>query len=195
VKELYREELEQLLAPRFPESAWYGQRPTFFSVIAPEDGAATGELFETSETAPDLAGAALSYPLYFLVVASRERASLEALPGALSVLADRDDWVHKDYEKVMRWLEETVPRANALAEQVALRDRSLAALQEEVRATRQELALLRESLGKRDADLASLKANLVVCELRIHEKTREIDRRRGWRWWLKLPFVRLGLLK
>ena len=63
VKELYREELGALVGERFPETAWYGQRPSFFSVIAPEDGnsSASADLFETSESqAPDGA-AALSW--------------------------------------------------------------------------------------------------------------------------------------
>jgi hypothetical protein len=29
--------------------------------------------------------------------------------------------------------------------------------------------------------------------LREHE--REIERRRGWKWWLRLPLVRLGILR
>jgi hypothetical protein len=48
VKELYRDELKRLVAARFPEIAWYGQRPSFYSVIAPESPAgatpAAGEI-------------------------------------------------------------------------------------------------------------------------------------------------------
>ena len=29
----------------------------------------------------------------------------------------------------------------------------------------------------------------------LAESLRELNRGRGWRWWLKRPFVRLGLLK
>jgi SAM-dependent methyltransferase len=195
VKELYRDELSALLAARFPEMIWYGQRPSFFSVIAPEGGSIAGELFETSEAVPDRAARALTSPLYFVVAASRIRSRLEAIPPVLSVLSDSDEWVHHDYEKVMGELQIAVPRGRQLEEQVAQRERSIASLQEEVRAAQRERALLEETLGKRDADLASMEASLVVCELHINEKVREIDRRRGWRWWLKLPFIRLGLLK
>lgn len=195
VKELYREELSALLAARFPEMAWYGQRPSFFSVIAPEDGSIAGELFETSEAAPDRAARSLASPLYFLVAASRTRERLEAIPPVLSVLSDSDEWVHHDYEKVMGELQIAVPRGRDLEQQIAQRELSIASLQEEIRAARRERVLLEETLGRRDAELSSMEASLVVCELHINEKTREIDRRRGWRWWMKLPFIRLGLLK
>src|SRR6185312_3603379 len=53
VRELYRDELQSLVSARFPALEWYGQRPTFFSVIAPESAAATtGELREVSEQDP-----------------------------------------------------------------------------------------------------------------------------------------------
>jgi SAM-dependent methyltransferase len=150
VKELYRDELAQLVAARFPQSRWFGQRPTFFSVIAPERAAVAGELFETSETAPAEFAPTLSSPLYFLVAASRNPASLAAVAPALSVLADRDDWVYRDYAKVMQELRIHVARGDELERQMAERDRTIAQLQDEAR---------------------------------------------GWRWWLRLPLVRLGLLK
>jgi len=143
VKELYRDELAALLAARFPECAWYGQRPTFYSVIAPESGEARAQLAEVEESSPGEARAALSRPLYFLVVASRDRAALEATVPALSVLADRGDWVYRDYENTYRKLR---------------------------------------------------RAEIRVEELE-RDGSRGIQRRRGWRWWLRRPLERLGWLK
>jgi len=40
VKELYRDELAALVSAKFPALQWYGQRPSFFSVIAPEGAGA-----------------------------------------------------------------------------------------------------------------------------------------------------------
>ena len=71
VKELYREELEALVAARFPAIAWCGQKPTFFSVIAPERARGAGALAEVEEAHPSEAMDRLSEPLYFLLVASR----------------------------------------------------------------------------------------------------------------------------
>ena len=116
VKELYREELAALVARRFAHCDWYGQRPTFFSLIAPEGAEQpAGQLIEIDEAHPESASTHLENPLYFVLVASRERPALAAVAPVLSVLADRTDWVHRDYEKVMRDLEGTAERARRIA--------------------------------------------------------------------------------
>jgi hypothetical protein len=145
---MYRDELMRMVESRFSQAQWYGQRPTFFSVIAPElpPRGSQGQLIETDEFTPSEFQPGLAAPLYFLVAASRSRAALETVPAALSVLSDRDDWMYQDYGKVIRELRASVERGAAMEKQLA-------------------------------------------------EKTHELLQRRGWRWWLKLPFVRLGLLK
>jgi len=161
VRELYRAELEALVAGRFPHCRWYGQRPTFYSVIAPESTeAARGQLVEVDESHAGEAGARLSRPLYFLLVASRDPAALAGVAPVVSVLADRDDWVYRDYEKVYRGFVDASQRAQALQRELAQRD-----------------------------------AQLLARGLQLSECNREVTRRRGWRWWLRLPLVRLGVLK
>ena len=129
VKELYREELAKLVEERFPFVAWYGQRATFFSVIAPESSAsATGQLVEVAEENGAQAVPRLGSPMYFLLVAGRQPDAIAA-PPTLSVLADRGDWVHKDYEKVMGYLNAEAARAKALEAEIAARDARLAELQ------------------------------------------------------------------
>jgi len=126
VKELYREELAKLIAARFPAMAWFGQRPTFYSVIAPEGAnEAAGELFEVVQANPAEAARSLSSPLYYLLVASRSREAVNALPPAVSVLADRDDWMYSDYAKVIREL-------RAAAHRVVELDAALATKQLEI---------------------------------------------------------------
>jgi hypothetical protein len=103
VKELYREELAELVRRRFPHATWYGQKPTFYSVIAPENAPSpAGELLEVSEKVPDQGGSHLTSPLYFIIVASRTREGLAAAAPALSVLADQDDWAYNDWFNVTR---------------------------------------------------------------------------------------------
>ena len=119
VKELYREELQALLARRFPHLGWYGQKPTFFSVIVPEGAAAEGRLVEVEETDPSQARTTLDAPLYYIVTASREPATLAALSPPLHVLSDRGDWVHKDYEKVFRMMEYSSKRCDELEADLA----------------------------------------------------------------------------
>lgn len=103
VKELYRDELAALVKKRFAHAAWYGHKPSFYSVIAPEAATpAAGEVIEVKEAAPDTGAAALASPLYFIVVASRDAAALQALAPAVSVMADQGDWAYNDWFKVTR---------------------------------------------------------------------------------------------
>jgi hypothetical protein len=88
---------------RFPHATWYGQKPTFYSVIAPEGVAASaGELVEVSEKVPDRGTPHLASPVYFIVVASRSREALEARQPTVSVFADHDDWAYNDWYSVTR---------------------------------------------------------------------------------------------
>ena len=102
VKELYRAELDALVRRRFPHATWYGQKPSFFSVIAPEGVAAAGELIEVTEKAPDQGTAQMAAPLYFILVAGRDRAAIEAVTPVVSVFADYDDWAYNDWFRVTR---------------------------------------------------------------------------------------------
>ena len=172
VRELYRDELRELVAKRFAHASWYGQRPTFFSVIAPEAGPPPrGHLLEVSESQPAEGSDALQAPLYFVLVASRDAAAIAALPPALSVLADRDDWVHKDYEKVMRWLEMVVKERDQLRNAVSLQEAAIGA---------------QRALSEAQEAAHAAQVRLLEADNARHS---------GWRWWLKLPLVRLGLLK
>ncbi|MBL0143147.1 MAG: class I SAM-dependent methyltransferase [Betaproteobacteria bacterium] len=184
VKELYREELEALVARRFAHARWYGQRPSFFSVIAPEPHAETGHLAEVSEANPAEGTTALGEPLYFIVAASRSVATLGMIPATLSVLSDREDWVHRDYEKVMRDLEATAARAQALEKQVA---QAALAHGEAVKSRDEALA----RAGGLDSRLAQAERTVSEQSRTIDERNREVARRGGWRWWLRLPYERL----
>jgi hypothetical protein len=204
VKELYRDELARLLASHFPETAWYGQRPSFFSVIAPEGGRTrAGELVEVSEADPAEAASQLAHPLYFLVAASRARARLEELPPAVSVLSDRDDWVHRDYEKVMRDLGGAAAEREHAVGLVAERDKVIGFMQSDVAEWKRLKAVADATLAQARADharelervAAERDALLRARDATIAAKDHEITRRGGLRWWLKLPLYRFGILK
>ena len=201
VKELYREELEALLAGRFPVAEWYGQRPTFFSLIAPEfssselrpgRGRVEAQLVEVSESAPDQASPRLSHPLYFLACASRSREALDALAPALSVLADRDDWVHQDYEKIMGYLENSAAHSRVLEQRLEGHSREMARVAKQAADLGTAVSLQETALA---AQKALMEASAAAHASELAAKDAELLRRRGWRWWLKLPFIRLGLLK
>jgi hypothetical protein len=165
-------------------------------VIAPEaEGAASAHVVEVDEERPGAATHRLAHPLYFVLVASREHASLEATAAALSVLADRDDWVYRDYEKAYRDMRAQAGRAEALQREAEALGAQDVALREELREARALQSALEGALDQRSVALAAREAELLARDLQISEKNREIDRRRGWRWWLKLPLIRLGFLK
>lgn len=196
VRELYREELEALVRERLPLSTWFAQRPSFFSVIAPEKPAgAHAQLVEVEEATPQDAREALSRPLYFIVAASRSREALDAVVPALSVLSDRDDWVHHDYEKVMRMLETAGGQLEALKAEVGHRDADISKLAEEIRSAQGAVAQASEGLRAEQAARIAREGEIAARDVALAEKQRELDARRGWRWWLKLPLVRLGLMR
>jgi len=196
VKELYRDELAALIARRFAATAWYGQRPSFFSLIAPEGSASPqAQLVEVSESNPSEPRADPASPLYFIVVASAARASLDALPATVSVLADRDDWVRRDYEHVMKDVEAHQARKLLLEGLVEERDRQLAAMAaasaEEARVLQAEIHARGRVMAAREADIATLHDEIRARDAAIAERESEIVRRQGWRWWLRLPWLRL----
>jgi hypothetical protein len=184
VKELYRDELEALVARRFKYARWYGQRPSFFSVIAPEPHAETGHLAEVRESSPADACSALGEPLYFLVAASRTIGTLGMLPATLSVLSDKDDWVHRDYEKVMRNLE----AAGAQLEEMAGHVEAMTKAHDEAVKSRDDALAW---AGELESRRAHLERTVSEQSRGLAEQGREIERRASLRWWLTLPFRRL----
>ena len=131
VKELYREELAALLARRFPATMWFDQKPNFFSVIAPEGLATAGAVAEVEEGDPIDASPHFANPVYFIVAASRDASALAAVPAALHVFSDRGEWVRRDYEKVMGWMQQAVADRERLQRELEERDRTIAALRRE----------------------------------------------------------------
>ena len=97
VKELYRPELEALLAPRFAHARWLAQRNAFVSLIAPEKSdSSAGEALTVSQTASDRSVAALP-ALYEWVVAGNDAAGIAALPLRVSAFTDAEEWAYNDY--------------------------------------------------------------------------------------------------
>ena len=176
VRELYRDELAALVAPRFAHAAWYGQRPSFYSVVWPEQGAARGEIFEVGEAAADTPSPGHARPLYFIVVASDAAETLAGVVPMVSVLADRDEWIYRDYEKVTRSLDAAHRRGNALADELRESERRHA-----------------EALRQRDLLQASAEAETARLATALARQQQETARRSSLRWWLGLPLRRLWL--
>jgi len=128
-------------------------------------------------------------------VASRDAGALQALPPMVSVLADRGDWVHRDYEKVMKDVEALSVRGRSLETDLQAREHSIATLKEEVLSLQHAHEELRDALAEREAALSRREAEVAARDEAIALRDREILRRGGLRWWLRLPFVRFGWMK
>jgi ubiquinone/menaquinone biosynthesis C-methylase UbiE len=114
VKELYRPELEVLLAPRFRHARWLSQRNTYVSLIAPEESLpAGGESLTVSQAASDQTASPLP-ALYDMVVASNDATVIAGLPLRVSVFTDAEEWTYNDYRDTYQKYVAQVARSNEL---------------------------------------------------------------------------------
>ncbi len=101
VRELYRDELLNLLRPHFPFVRLYGQKLLFQSAIWSLDGSPNSADVATSMGEEQAPSAGLAYePLYFIAVCSRR-----PLPDTLADLAlfgDREESVYSHYNSEVR---------------------------------------------------------------------------------------------
>lgn len=100
VRELYREEFEALLAPRFPHRRLYAQKLLFQSALWQLDG--TGGYEAATMRADGGVDATLAYPpLYYVAACARDEAALSGLP-ALSLFGDAAESVYNHYNEEIR---------------------------------------------------------------------------------------------
>jgi len=173
VRELYRDELSTLLAPRFEHSVWYGQRPSFYSILWPETGRANAEIFEVSEALAHTAVQGHARPLYFIVIASSNADCVANVAPRLSVLADRDEYVYRDYENVTRAVEVVQKQCRE----------ALAELRDEITRLRAGLAHAESLVAERNEEMAKLHSGLAHAEALLLKRGTELERIRGsWLW-------------
>src|SRR5208283_2387821 len=99
LRELYRDELSQLLGRRFPAQRWYHQRLAYWSGIwseppaapgvAPPQGAPTLEAWVGD--AASIVPYRLAEGMYFIVIAARDAAALPPEQTSLSLFTDVED--------------------------------------------------------------------------------------------------------
>lgn len=131
MRELDRDELAALLAPRFPQQAWYAQRVIAQSALWAEGAHASAPACITLAGDAAATARAPAPPMYFIVIAGAQGVALPALP-ALSLFDDGALSLWNDYaralmrERTLAWdeiaarkvaedrLAELVPALNAL---------------------------------------------------------------------------------
>ena len=99
VRELYRDQFEALLAPRFPVRRLFGQKLLFQSVLW--DLERTGPAAASTATDEGLVDGLAYEPMYLLAACAREPGALDALP-ALSLHGDQAEGVYADYRDEVR---------------------------------------------------------------------------------------------
>lgn len=121
VRELYRDEFEQMLAARFAHQRLFGQKLLFQSVMW--DAAAPGR-WAASTHGGDLQ--ALDYaPMYWIAACARDAETLDGLPG-LHLFGDAEESVYRHYDHEVRKNMTAGARIMELEQEVAELQRRLA---------------------------------------------------------------------
>lgn len=104
VRELYRDELIELVGARFPAWRLYGQKLMFHSVIWPLDGEpGAGEVAVLDGDRGLVEGAVPgAEPLYYVMLCGRDEAALPGGERGLSLFADRAESVYEHYNAEVR---------------------------------------------------------------------------------------------
>ena len=104
VRELYRQELAELLAPRFPASRLFGQQLLFQSAIWPLDHAQNGPLVCQQVDDGQLSTSSVPQvaPLYFIAACAARDDLLPPALDATWLFADRDQSVYEHYQHEIR---------------------------------------------------------------------------------------------
>lgn len=156
VKELYREELSELLRKYFPATRWFNQKLLFHSAIWPAQGATRAVQFlEDDAAAPDEQARIGAAAMYFIVLCAATEDTLTD-EFTTSFYCDRGEAVYRAYDHAVR----EVIRLNEL-----LKDRENL-LEEYGRQIRSHLDLIAE----RDAMLNLRTEQMMERERLINER-------------------------
>lgn len=103
VRELYRHQFEELLAPRFPAVRLFGQKLLFQSALWDvTKGAVPNEFAAAMQRSDGGLDERLNYPpLYYIAVCARNPDALAALPG-LHLFGDSSESVYSHYNEEVR---------------------------------------------------------------------------------------------
>ena len=114
VRELDGPELRSLLTPHFPAQRWFAQRPCFHSLVWPldcESGSSRMMAIDGAKDEPE--------PLYYLLFCGRNEAALSAVGSGLSLVADADRSVYREWSRTYAENRRLHDRNRELREQLA----------------------------------------------------------------------------
>jgi SAM-dependent methyltransferase len=189
VRELYRNELEELLHETFPHIFWLGQKLLFHSAIWPENQACvTTEYLVNEDRQVTVVSHPSVEPMYYIAVCSRNPSVLPTALNKLSLFSDSAEMVYQDYAKQTRRVMELDQAVKEREYLIAERDNflSLRTQQMEERehliAERDALLDMRteqlnertEQLNERTGRLSERTEELNVCTDQLNQHTEEI---------------------
>ena len=196
VRELYRDELEELLRATFPHRSWLGQKLLFHSAIWPaiwpESGDAAATEYLVGDGGQVIAGQCPSVePMYYIVACSRNPTALPGALNKLSLFSDTAETVYRDYVRQTRRVLELdrllIDRERLVAErddllvlrtaQMEERDALLAARAEQIAERDALLASRAGQVGERERMIAERDALLALRTGQMEERERMIAER------------------
>lgn len=196
VRELYRNELEELLRVTFPHIFWLGQKLLFHSTIWPENQACvTTEYLVNDDRKVIVVSRPSVEPMYYIAVCSRNLSMLPTALNKLSLFSDSAEMVYQDYAKQTRRVMELdqllkdrehliVERDNFLSLRtqqmqerehlIAERDALLDMRTEQLSERTEELNTCAEQLNARTGQLSERTETLNICTGQLNEHSEEI---------------------
>ncbi|MCR4297610.1 MAG: methyltransferase domain-containing protein [Gallionella sp.] len=217
VRELYRDELEELLRAAFPHRSWLGQKLLFHSAIWPENGDVAATEYLVGDGGQVAVGHCPAVePMYYIVACSRNPSMLSAALGRLSLFSDAAETVYRDYVRQTRRVLELdrllIDRERLVAErddllvlrtgQMEKLDALLIARTEQIAERDALLALRTGQMEERERMIAERDALLVLRTGQMEERdeqlaqraeqiaglNHELDYRASLAWWIKSPW-------
>lgn len=189
VRELYRNELEELLHVAFPHIYWLGQKLLFHSAIWSENQACvTTEYLVNDDRKVTVASHPSVEPMYYIVVCSRNPSMLPTALNKLSLFSDSAEMVYQDYAKQTRRVMELdqllkdrecliVERDNFLSlrtQQMEEREHLIAERDALLDMRTEQLGERVEELNTRTGQLSERTEALNICAGQLNEHKEEI---------------------
>ncbi|MGO8754062.1 MAG: methyltransferase domain-containing protein [Gallionellaceae bacterium] len=211
VRELYRNELEDLLRGTFPHISWFDQKLLFHSAIWPETSAVVQTEYLSSDGQHvTIAGQPTAEPMYSIAVCCRNPAMIPITFNKISLFSDVAETVYQDYVKQTRRVMQLDSLLKDREQLISERDKYLALRTQQMEererliAERDELLALRTEqlnactgnldkcsgqLDECDALLATSKQQIAGYEHQVATLNHQLAERASFTWWLKLPLL------
>jgi len=187
VRELYRNELEELLHETFPHIFWLGQKLLFHSAIWPENQACiTTEYLVNDDRQVTVVSHPSVEPMYYIAVCSRNPSMLPTALNELSLFSDSAEMVYQDYAKQTRRVMELDQLVKEREYLIAERDNFLSLRTQQMEEREQLIAerdvlldMRTEQLNERTEQLNERTEQLNERTEQLNERTEQLNERTG----------------